>query len=169
MLAVAAQCALAHSLLELPLAGADECDGVLASSRVLGVTYIGRAGAPTVRRRKKVCVKKGERSRRRSRLVHTRANHRCMGCSLGVPGTTSTRAKPGQGQRKGSRRRMRPSRPRRLAATLAAALQGCVQPSQGAGGRPQQFCPTAAARTGSCSCAAAVASSARLRAASRQR
>ena len=69
MLAVAAQRALAHSLLELPLAGADECDGaepplgdlqgrrgrarqppprrvtcalleggVLASSRVLGVT-----------------------------------------------------------------------------------------------------------------------------------
>ena len=27
MLAVAAQRALAHSLLELPLAGADECDG----------------------------------------------------------------------------------------------------------------------------------------------
>ena len=59
MLAVAAQCALAHSLLELPLAGADECDGVLASSRVLGVTYIGLGRSDRPQAEKGVCKKRG--------------------------------------------------------------------------------------------------------------
>ena len=60
------------------------------------------------------------------------------------------------GSRSESGKRMRPSRPRRLVVTLAAALQGCAQVTQEAGATrtrppaavPQSFASSAAFRSG---------------------
>ena len=77
------------------------------------------------------------------------------------------RAKPNQVYRTGSRGQMRPSKSRRLAAILAAALQVCAQPTQEASAPPSASLSNVDdANPASCSCATAVASWARRRVAS---
>ena len=90
----------------------------------------------------------------RRRLSNTTRKHELGSRNSGAVGSAVRAREPpgpawdsinareaGQGQKEGSCKRRRPNRPRRLAAILAAALQGCAQQAQEAGARHRQVHP----------------------------